>query len=285
MPQESRNSPTPLAIDAVVVEEEKSRLLAVGHGFPQLLNHPTHGRVGCDRKVNDLPATVGQDQEHVQRGEPNRVDGEEVDGPGDVQVIPQERQPSGGLASRVLGLDHILADRVFAGRLVAQEQQRVANLPRAPERILAAELSDQVLHLLGDGRPSRLLPGLPPPVELERAGVPCLDSRRLHQLGGSLPGRPELGQDDPQEPKAGSEPGLGLRLLLDPPLAHAQLALCGQQPGGQGRAALEEHADETQEVTEQLADASKTVPKVPEEVEDGIHAALIAEEASDGNLA
>jgi len=33
-----------------------------------------------------------------------------------------------------------------------------------------------------------------------------------------------------------------------------------------------------------LADASKTVPKVPEEVEDGIHAALTAEESSDGNL-
>jgi hypothetical protein len=36
-------------------------------------------------------------------------------------------------------------------------------------------------------------------------------------------------------------------------------------------------------LTEQLADASHRVPEVPEEVDDGIHAALIADEASDGN--
>ena len=54
--------------------------------------------------------------------------------------------------------------------------------------------------------------------------------------------------------------------------------------GGQGRAGAEEHADETQEVTEQFADASKAVPKVPEEVEVGIHAALIAEMTLDRNV-
>jgi len=45
----------------------------------------------------------------------------------------------------------------------------------------------------------------------------------------------------------------------------------------------EERADERQEVTEHLADACRQVPEVLEEVEDGIHAALIPEEASDGN--
>jgi len=38
-------------------------------------------------------------------------------------------------------------------------------------------------------------------------------------------------------------------------------------------------------IPKQFADASQRVPEVPEEVDDGIHAALIAEEASDGNLA
>jgi hypothetical protein len=61
------------------------------------------------------------------------------------------------------------------------------------------------------------------------------------------------------------------------------LALCGEETGGQGYAGVEEHAGETQEVTEQFADACQQVPEVPEEVDDGIHAALIAEEASDGN--
>ena len=56
-----------------------------------------------------------------------------------------------------------------------------------------------------------------------------------------------------------------------------------REPFGQGYAALEERAGETQEIAGHLADASKTVPKVPEEVEDGIHAALIAGIASGGN--
>ena len=54
--------------------------------------------------------------------------------------------------------------------------------------------------------------------------------------------------------------------------------------GSQGRVSLEEHADETQKVTEKLADASDRVPEVPEEVEDGIHVAPIPRKASDGNL-
>ena len=62
------------AMDAVVVEKEISRLPAVGHGFPQLLNHPSHRRIGCDRKMNDLPAAVVQDDEDIQRCEPNRVE-------------------------------------------------------------------------------------------------------------------------------------------------------------------------------------------------------------------
>jgi hypothetical protein len=46
----------------------------------------------------------------------------------------------------------------------------------------------------------------------------------------------------------------------------------------------EEDADETREVTEHLTDACQQVPEVLEEVDDGIHSHLIAEESSDGNL-
>ena len=49
-------------------------------------------------------------------------------------------------------------------------------------------------------------------------------------------------------------------------------------------AGTEERADEAQEVSEQFTEAPEALPKVPEEVEDGIHAALIVGKASDGNL-
>ena len=37
-------------------------------------------------------------------------------------------------------------------------------------------------------------------------------------------------------------------------------------------------------VAEQFGDASQGVPEVPDEVDDGLHAAPIAEETSEGNL-
>src|ERR1035437_691352 len=61
------------------------------------VNHPTHAWVARDCQMNVLPSTVGQDDEDIERCEPNRVDGEKVDGPGDIQVIPREWQPCGGL--------------------------------------------------------------------------------------------------------------------------------------------------------------------------------------------
>ena len=104
-------------------------------------------------------------------------------------------------------------------------------------------------------------------------------------LVGPVPGCPELGQDDPQQSEAGGELEFGRALLLHPSPAHAHLTLGGQQPGGQRCAVLQERADESQEVSEQLAKAPEAVPKVPEEVEDGIHESPITQEASDGNLA
>ncbi|MBC8373309.1 MAG: hypothetical protein H8E53_06935 [Planctomycetes bacterium] len=62
------------------------------------------------------------------------------------------------------------------------------------------------------------------------------------------------------------------------------MALCGYQSGRQGCTGLEERTDETQDVTEKLADACHRVPEVPEEVDNGIHAALIADQASKCNL-
>ena len=47
--------------------------------------------------------------------------------------------------------------------------------------------------------------------------------------------------------------------------------------------APEEHADETQQVTKQLANASQGNPEVPDEVEGAVHAALIAETALTDN--
>jgi len=63
-------------------------------------------------------------------------------------------------------------------------------------------------------------------------------------------------------------------------------ARCGRTGinGRQGRAGLEERADETQKVTEKLPDACQQVPEVQEEVDDGIHADLVWSQNSIGGL-
>ena len=47
------------------------------------------------RKVDDIPSPMIKYQEDVQNAEADRWDRKKVNGPGDVDVIPQERQPSG----------------------------------------------------------------------------------------------------------------------------------------------------------------------------------------------
>ena len=83
-----------MSVDSVVVPEHVARLKTERHRLPQLLDYPFHGRVICDREVNDLPAAVIQNNEHVEKREVGRDDREEVHGPGDVEVVAQERQPS-----------------------------------------------------------------------------------------------------------------------------------------------------------------------------------------------
>ena len=123
-----------------------------------------------------------------------------------------------------------------------------------------------------------------PPPAAESCCVPLFDGGRLHQLGSGLSWSPQLRQDNPQKPKAHAESGPGMLLLLNPPLAHGQLTLGSYQPGSQRCLGLKEHATEAQEVTNQFADASDTVPKVPEQVNDCIHASGIAEITSDDNF-
>ena len=48
--------------------------------------------------------------------------------------------------------------------------------------------------------------------------------------------------------------------------------------------AVQEHADEAQQVAEQFDDASQRLPEVPEEVADSIHVAPVPQKAPDGNL-
>ena len=58
-----------VAVDAIIVPEEILGLQAKGHRFTQLLDHPIHVRMSCDRKAYDFTSTVIKHKENIQRGE------------------------------------------------------------------------------------------------------------------------------------------------------------------------------------------------------------------------
>ena len=82
-------------VDTVIVSEQILGLEAKGHRFTQLLDHPIHIRVSCDREAYNLTPTVIKHKEDIESGEVESRNGEEIDGPRYVHVITQERKPCG----------------------------------------------------------------------------------------------------------------------------------------------------------------------------------------------
>jgi len=151
--QEQRDSVT---VDPLVVAEEALRLRSEGHRVPELLDHPLHRWIARGREVDHPSPSMLEHQEHVDRREVDRPDREEVDRPRHVEVVSQERGPR---RRRLLGppvLHHVLSDRVVARRVVTEKQQRVSDPLGRPERVLAAELTNQNLHFRRDGWSSTL---------------------------------------------------------------------------------------------------------------------------------
>jgi hypothetical protein len=84
-------------------------------------------------------------QEHVENLKPHGRHGEEIDGYQGLHVIVQERPP--GLRRRLAVAQHVLADAGLAD-VDAEFEQPPVNARGAPERILAADFSDQIADLL-----------------------------------------------------------------------------------------------------------------------------------------
>ncbi|MCY3020267.1 MAG: hypothetical protein NTW87_14710 [Planctomycetota bacterium] len=172
--------------------------------------------------------------------------GEEVDGPGDIEVVAQKRQPHRGGLARPARFDHILQDGVGARRVVAEQAELLANALRAPERILGAEPADERLHLRFDLRSAGL--GLPAPEHAEGRRVPCLHRGRLHHLSQVFPSVEQLGEDDPEDSECLAEAWSRSLAGVNAVLADGQLALQRKDSGGQYRLGLQQQAEEAAEI-------------------------------------
>ena len=107
--------------------------------------------------------------------------------------------------------------------------------------------------------------------------MPFLDCRGLHQIGKVFPPVQGFRKHHPEQAKARSEPWPWAFLRGDPVPANRELALCGQESGGQHGLGAEDGPQKHQGISEQLASASKHMAEVYQKGSYGIHVARIIE--------
>src|SRR5438552_16532409 len=80
-------------VRVVPITDQVFRLTAPGGGFDHLPPDPGRRRARCDLALNQLPALVADEEEHIQGLEADRLYNEQVGGPDALDLIPQERFP------------------------------------------------------------------------------------------------------------------------------------------------------------------------------------------------
>jgi hypothetical protein len=147
-----------------------------------------------DGRVNDPPALVGQNNRHVKQPKRCERHDEHVDGRDAFGVIPQEGAPV--LRGRSSPSHHVLGDRRLAD-LDTELEQFAVDPRRAPERVGAAHLPNQVTNLALHRRP----PGsrAPTPKEAEAPTVPLNHRCRLDQHHRLQTAWPQSVEQDPEQ--------------------------------------------------------------------------------------
>ena len=115
--------------------------------------------------------------------------------------------------------------------------------------------------------------------------MPFLDGRRLHQMGEVFPPAQTLREDDPEQPKAGSESWPWMFLRRDFVLTGGKLALCGQESGGQSGPGTEHAPQKHQGIPDRFASTGQQVTHVYQQASCGIHVGRIVESTVCGKFA
>ena len=170
-------------VDGVPIAEQEARPAAPRGGLDQLAPDPGGGRVRGDVHVHQLAPAVGDEHEHVERLERQRLDRAQVRRPDRAGVVGEERAP--GLARRAGGaappvaLDRALADGD------PQLEQLAPDALAAPARVVPRHRGDQLADLGAQARPPEPRAGPPAPEEPPALPVPADDGLRPHEDAGA----------------------------------------------------------------------------------------------------
>jgi hypothetical protein len=206
----------------IVVPQQVTRELVKGECLPQLLSSPLRGWVGGHIGVQNATPVMSQLEEHVKDLEADRGHREEVDGDQLLSMILQKCAPS--LRRRIAAAHHVFADAAFTD-VDAELEQLTVDPWCTPKWILSAHFDDQISHLTGNDRSSRLaMPHLPGPEQAKAGTMPGNDCFRLDDGNRRAPIAPEAGQTDPQQ----AVPRGQFRAFCSGPLKHADLVAQSQ---------------------------------------------------------
>ena len=175
---------------------------SVGKGLTQLLNDPLRSRVTRDVEVQDLPASMLDDEETVQQPKGHCRHREEVQSHDDFAVILEKRQPVLRRITAAANASQISGEGPFRDD-EAKFEKLTVDLRCAPTGIFFRQASDQGADLLGDLRPAAAQVGPPTPVQPKTGAVPTDDSLRLHDDQDLGPAGPDAAESGPEEPVQG----------------------------------------------------------------------------------
>jgi len=83
-----------IAVDVVSVVDQLSGLAAPGSGFDHLPPDPRRCRAGGNAEMNQLPALVADEEEHIQGLKADRLHHEQVRRPDALDLVAQECSPT-----------------------------------------------------------------------------------------------------------------------------------------------------------------------------------------------
>src|SRR5215470_7891922 len=164
----------------VPVEDDVTVRHRLGESFPQLLHDPLRRRVLRDVEMQNLPASVLDDEEAIQSLEGHGRHGEEVEGHNPFAVILEKAQPAFAGVATPLKTCQVPGDGPL--RDGKTEFQKFSVDPgRSPTCILVRQTSDQYANLGVDLRATAPRAGSPTPVEPETRAVPADDGFGLDE--------------------------------------------------------------------------------------------------------
>src|SRR6266571_8581184 len=192
-------APEVSTVRVVPITDQVSRLTAPAGGFDHLPPDPARRRARGDLALNQLPALVADEEEHIKGLEADRLHHEQVRRPDALDLIPQKRFP--GLTSLRLGTPPSIA----ANRSIADHDRQLeefsADALGAPQRIFPRHSSNQFPDFCAQASPTQPTPRPPAPVQAPTPAMPADYRLRLHDPQLTSPSlRPEPPHPDPKDP-------------------------------------------------------------------------------------